>query len=182
LSNQAVFLDRDGVVNQNRADYVKDWSEVEFLPGAFDALRRLARTDFAIVLITNQSAVGRGIISQEEAWDINRRVVETIRAQGGRIDGAYLCPHRPDENCECRKPRPGMLLQAADELGLDLGRSYFIGDAVTDMQAAEAAGVEGILVLTGRGEEQVREAYPDGPPPWLVVAGLDLAVDHILSK
>jgi len=181
LKRPAVFLDRDGVVNQNRADYVKDWSEVEFLPGAFDALRRLARTDFAIVLVTNQSVVGRGIISQEEAWDINRRMVETIRAQGGRVDGAYLCPHHPDEHCECRKPRPGMLLQAADELDLDLGRSYLIGDAVTDMQAAEAAGVEGILVLTGRGEEQVREAYPDGPLPWLAVASLDLAVDHILN-
>jgi D-glycero-D-manno-heptose 1,7-bisphosphate phosphatase len=182
LQRPAIFLDRDGVVNENRADYVKSWSEVAFLPGAFDALRRLAETDFLVVLITNQSAVGREIISHQEALDLNRRVVETIHAQGGRVDGAYLCPHHPDENCACRKPRPGLLLQAAKELDLDLGRSYFIGDAVTDMQAADAAGVKGILVLTGRGREQVREVGLVGALPWLVVADLGAAVDRILSE
>jgi D-glycero-D-manno-heptose 1,7-bisphosphate phosphatase len=182
LKRPAIFLDRDGVINENRHDYVKDWLEVEFLPGVFGALRRLAQADCAIVLVTNQSAVGRRIISYEQAIDINWRVVETIRAQGGRVDGAYLCPHHPDENCECRKPRPGLLLQAADELDLDLGRSYFIGDAMTDMQAAEAAGVKGILVLTGRGPKQVRKAGLEGSSPWLVVADLGAAVDHILNE
>jgi HAD superfamily hydrolase (TIGR01662 family) len=85
LKHPAIFLDRDGVVNENRPDYVKSWSEVAFLPGAFDALRRLAGTDFAVVLVTNQSAVGRGIISRAEATHINRRVVETIRAGDGRL-------------------------------------------------------------------------------------------------
>jgi len=182
LKRPAVFLDRDGVVNKNRSDYVKNWSEVTFLPGVFDALRRLAQADFAIVLITNQSAVGRGIISYQEAVHINQRVVETIRARGGRVDGAYLCPHHPDANCECRKPRPGLLLQAADELDLDLGRSYVIGDAITDMQAADAAGAQPILVLTGRGQEQVRKAGLADAPPWLVVADLGAAVDHILNE
>jgi D-glycero-D-manno-heptose 1,7-bisphosphate phosphatase len=182
LKRPAIFLDRDGVINENRADYVKSWSEAEFLPGVFDALRRLAQANLAIVLITNQSAVGRGIISHEEAIQINQRVVETIRAQGGRVDGTYLCPHHPDENCACRKPRPGLLLQAADELDLDLGRSYFIGDAVTDMQAADAAGVKGILVLTGRGQEQVSRASLEDSLPWPVAADLGAAVDHILNE
>ena len=180
MKRPAVFLDRDGVINQNRADYVKSWSEVEFLPAAFDALRRLAETDFAIVLVTNQSAVGRGIVSKESATRLNRRIVETIRSQGGRVNGSYLCPHHPDDNCECRKPRPGMLLQAADELGLDLGRSYFIGDAITDMQAADAAGVRGILVLTGRGQNQAREA--SAPLPWPIASDLESAIDYILNK
>jgi D-glycero-D-manno-heptose 1,7-bisphosphate phosphatase len=182
LSRPAIFLDRDGVVNENRPDYVKSWAEVAFLPGVFDALRRLAGTDLAVVLITNQSAVGRGIISREEATRINQLVVETIRTQGGRVDGTYLCPHHPDANCECRKPRPGLLLQAADELDLDLGRSYVIGDAITDMQAADAAGVRGILVLTGRGQEQVRGAGLADSSPWPVVADLGAAIDYILNK
>jgi D-glycero-D-manno-heptose 1,7-bisphosphate phosphatase len=182
LKRPAIFLDRDGVINENRAGYVKSWSEVEFLPGVFGALRRLAQADFTIVLVTNQSAVGRGIISHEEAIQINRRVVETIQAQGGRVDGAYLCPHHPDENCACRKPRPGLLLQAADELDLDLDRSYLVGDAVTDMLAADAAGVKGILVLTGRGQEQVSRAGLADSSPWLVVADLGAAVDHILNE
>jgi D-glycero-D-manno-heptose 1,7-bisphosphate phosphatase len=180
LKRPAVFLDRDGVINENRPDYVKSWSEVKFLPAAFDALRRLAETDFAIVLVTNQSAVGRGIISKERARSINRQMVETIRSQGGRVDGSYLCPHHPDDNCECRKPRPGMLLQAADELGLDLGRSYFIGDAITDMQAADAAGVRGILVLTGRGQNQAKES--SAPLPWPIASDLGSAIDDILNK
>ena len=180
MKRPAVFLDRDGVINKNRADYVKSWSEVEFLPAVFDALRRLAETDRAVVLVTNQSAVGRGIISKERANSINQRIVEAIRSQGGRVDGSYLCPHHPDDNCECRKPRPGMLLQAADELGLDLGRSYFIGDAITDMQAADAAGVQGILVLTGRGQSQARKA--SAPLPWPMASDLESAIDDILNE
>ena len=179
MKRPAVFLDRDGVINENRADYVKSWSEVKFLPAVFDALRRLAETDFAIVLVTNQSAVGRGIISKERAGSINRQIVETIRSQGGRVDGSYLCPHHPDDNCECRKPRPGMLFQAADELGLNLDRSYFIGDAITDMQAADAAGVRGILVLTGRGQSQTREART--PLPWPIASDLGSVIDYILN-
>lgn len=182
MKRPAIFLDRDGVVNENRSDYVKSWSEVEFLPGIFDALRRLAQADFAIVMITNQSAIGREIISYEQAMDINCQVVEVIRAQGGRIDSAYLCPHHPDDNCDCRKPQPGLLLQAAADLDLDLGRSYFVGDAMTDMQAAEAAGVKGVLVLTGRGQEQMREASLDESLPWLVAPDLGAAVDHILNE
>jgi D-glycero-D-manno-heptose 1,7-bisphosphate phosphatase len=152
-----------------------------FLPGIFDALRRLAQADFAIVLITNQSAIGRDIVSYEQALGINCQVVEVIRAQGGRIDGAYLCPHHPDDNCDCRKPRPGLLLQAAADLDLDLGGSYFVGDAMTDMQAAEAAGVKGILVLTGRGQEQIRKEGLESLC-WLVAPDLGAAVDHILNE
>lgn len=182
MKRPAIFLDRDGVIIENRSDYVKSWSEVEFLPGAFDALRYLAETDWVIVLITNQSAVGRGIISREKAVRINQQVVGAIRAQGGRVDGVYLCPHHPDGNCGCRKPQSGLLLQAADELDLDLGRSYLIGDAMTDMQAAEAASVKGILVLTGRGQEQVKKADREDSSPWPVVADLGAAVDYILNE
>ena len=113
-----MFLDRDGVIIENRSDYVKSWEEVRFLPGVFEALRRLARSEYALAIVTNQSAVGRGIISLDEAMHINERVLAEIAAQGGRVDASYMCPHRPDEGCNCRKPAPGMLLQAAEDLEL----------------------------------------------------------------
>lgn len=178
----AVFLDRDGVIIENRSDYVKSWEEVRFLPGALEALRRLNRTEYALVLVTNQSAVGRGIISLDRAMEINRRVIAEIEAQGGRIDASYVCPHRPDEGCNCRKPAPGMLLRAAKELELDLAHSYAIGDAVSDIEAAQAIGARGILVLTGRGKEQVALLKTKGKANCLVVADLSAAVDCILVR
>jgi D-glycero-D-manno-heptose 1,7-bisphosphate phosphatase len=182
MKQPAVFLDRDGVINENRADYVKDWSEVTFLPGALDALCQLAETEFIVVLITNQSAAGRGIISLEKATDINQRVINAVQARGGRIDRAYLCPHHPDEDCACRKPQPGMLLQAEADLNLNLCRSFLVGDALTDIQAALAAGVHPILVLTGRGQAQVQRINQKETGNWPVVADLGAAVNYILKK
>ncbi len=167
----AIFLDRDGVIIENREDYVRSWSDVSFIPAALKALRALSRSAWAIVIVTNQAVVGKGIITLELAEEINRRVVVEVARQGGRVDAAYLCPHRPDECCDCRKPRPGMLLRAARDLDLDLSRSVMIGDAITDMQAARAAGVRGILVKTGRGLSELR-AFAD--VPWFDVAD-DLA-------
>ena len=126
-----------------------------FIPGALEALARLAPTDYLVVIATNQAVVGRGLASLAEAQDTNERVIAEIRRAGGRVDGAYLCPHHPDENCRCRKPRPGMLLDAADDLGVDLAASVMVGDAVSDVQAALAAGVRPFLVETGHGQEQV---------------------------
>ena len=150
----AVFLDRDGVIIENRADYVKSIAEVRFLPGALEALARLARRDYLIVIATNQSAIGRGLLAREAADAINAHVLGRIVAAGGRVDGLYVCPHRPEDGCPCRKPAPGMLLDAARDLGIDLASSVMIGDALTDVQAARAAGVRPILVLTGLGEVQ----------------------------
>ena len=148
----AIFLDRDGVIIENRDDYVRKWRHVEIFPWALRALARVANSPFKIVIVTNQSVVGRGIISLEEAQSINDRLVLEIRRAGGRIDGVYLCPHRPDEGCNCRKPRPGLIFQAKRELLLDLKCSFMVGDALSDLAAAKAAGVEsGALVRTGLG-------------------------------
>ncbi|MFC1463341.1 MAG: D-glycero-alpha-D-manno-heptose-1,7-bisphosphate 7-phosphatase [Candidatus Brachytrichaceae bacterium NZ_4S206] len=167
----AIFLDRDGVIIENREAYVRSWADVNFIPAALEALRALLPSDWAIVIATNQAAVGKGIITLEHAHRINQRVVAEVVRCGGRIDAAYLCPHRPDENCDCRKPKPGMLLRAARDLDLDLSRSVMIGDAITDMEAARAAGVRGILVMTGRGQSEWR-AFTGAP--WFDVAD-DLA-------
>jgi D-glycero-D-manno-heptose 1,7-bisphosphate phosphatase len=150
----AIFLDRDGVIIENRSDYVRTWEDVVFIPGALTALADVASTGFAIVVVTNQAGVGRGLISETVAQSINESVCQEIVRTGGRIDGVYLCPHTGDDNCDCRKPKPGMLLQAAREHDIDLTQSWMIGDALTDLQAGKAAGARPLLVLTGRGTEQ----------------------------
>ena len=182
LKRLAAFLDRDGVIIENRADYVKSWDEVSFVPGALLALQELACSPLAVVLFTNQSAVGRGIITLAQAQAINARVIETVRAAGGRIDGSYLCPHAPEAGCACRKPAPGLLLQAAQELALDLSRSWAVGDAATDLQAARAAGVRGILVRTGRGRTQEARLPALGLGTCPVVDDLPAAVKLILDR
>lgn len=178
----ALFLDRDGVLNQNRADYVRTWEQVEFLPGVFTAMQRLAGSPYVIVVITNQSAVGRGLMTAAAVQAINQGIVEQVQQAGGRIDAVYSCPHSPDAGCACRKPQPGMILQAAQDLGLDLARSFLIGDAVSDVQAGLAAGCRPVLVRTGRGAAQVaglRAAGLDAAP---VVADLAAAVAWILQQ
>jgi D-glycero-D-manno-heptose 1,7-bisphosphate phosphatase len=151
----AIFLDRDGVIIENCEDYVRSWDDVCFIEPAIRALRQVAPLDVAVVVVTNQAGVGKGLITLEEAERINERVVHEVRRRGGRIDRAYLCPHASDVDCDCRKPKPGMLLRAAHDLDIDLAHSYMVGDAITDMQAAQAAGVEGVIVRTGRGEREL---------------------------
>lgn len=141
-----LFLDRDGVINENRADSVKSWDEFCFLPGAKEAIARLTKADHHIIVCTNQAGVARGCLSRETLEDIHRRMVAEMAQAGGRIERVYYCPHGKDENCSCRKPRPGMLLRARDELGLDLNEALLIGDSLSDIQAALAAGVPPILV------------------------------------
>ncbi len=150
----AIFLDRDGVINVNRSDHVKSWAEFEFLPGALDALRSLTQLSWPIVVVSNQAIIGRGYVSRETVDEIHARMREAVRSAGGRIDDVFYCPHRPEEHCECRKPSPGLLRIAARTLGLDLSRSFFVGDAESDVLAARGVGCRPILVKTGRGSGQ----------------------------
>lgn len=160
MPKPAIFLDRDGVIIENRPDYVRNWADVEILKPALDALVWLSDQPYLIVIVTNQSAVGRQIISQNQAEEINRHLIEKITTTGGRIDAVFMCPHAPSENCACRKPKPGLIQQAALELQIDLKNSIMIGDAMTDIQAGERAGVgKAALVLTGRGQTQL--SMPD---------------------
>jgi D-glycero-D-manno-heptose 1,7-bisphosphate phosphatase len=154
VNRPAVFLDRDGVIIANRVDHVKTWDEVEFLPGAFEALRRLAEADIPVVIVTNQGAVGRGMMTSDVAWELQARIVAEIETHGGRVAGSYLCPHHPEDGCTCRKPMPGMICQASRDLGLSISHSIMVGDAVTDVRAALAAGCRAMLVRTGRGRAQ----------------------------
>jgi len=125
---------------------VKGWAEVEIVPGAFAALARLRSAGARIFVATNQSAVGRGIVRRETVDDIHERLARIAEAHGAPIDGFLVCPHRPDEGCACRKPKPGLLLQAQHERGFDLSTAYMVGDQASDALAALAAGCTTILL------------------------------------
>lgn len=169
---RVAFLDRDGVLIENRSDYVKSEDEVAFLPGVFQALCRLAEAHIPAVIVTNQAVIGRGIITLDQAQQIQRSVVEVLTKQGAKVLATYMCPHHPEAGCACRKPAPGMLLQAAEELDIDLSASWFIGDALTDMEAARATGVRGILVCTGRGAAQLQGQMAEEPLTFSIVANI----------
>ena len=145
-----VFLDRDGVINVERADYVKSWDEFQFLPGALSGIRRLTELGCRLFVVTNQAGIHRGIMPVATVTDIHRRMRDAIYDHGGRIDGVFFCPHRSDEGCDCRKPRPGLLRLAADIFQIDLSRAILVGDNLTDIEAGLAVGCRGILVRSGR--------------------------------
>jgi D-glycero-D-manno-heptose 1,7-bisphosphate phosphatase len=170
------------VLIEDRPNYVRDWADVQFVPGALMALRRLADSKFVIAVVTNQSAIGRGIVTPEVTCSINRRIEGCVREAGGRVDGWYLCPHAPEARCACRKPAPGLLLEAASQLELDLERSYLIGDSLRDLQAARAVGVTPILVLTGHGREHVAQLGQIDLGACLVVEDVAAAVHAILCR
>ena len=176
----AIFLDRDGVLIENRIDYVRDWSQVKTYPEAIYALSSSAIKNYKVVIVTNQSAVGRGLISLEVAENINNSLISLIHQSGGYVDAVYMCPHKPDDGCFCRKPKPGLLLQAAQELSLDLSRSWMIGDAWSDVIAGQEAGVMlTILLKTGRGKEQLLQARPRVVTNHLIFDNLPQAFNNI---
>jgi D-glycero-D-manno-heptose 1,7-bisphosphate phosphatase len=145
----AVFLDRDGTLVED-VGYPRDPRQVRLLPGAAAALAELRERGFALVLVSNQSGVGRGLLTQEQAQRVHGRLAELLAEQGARLDGAYYCYHAPEEGCACRKPSPHLLRAAADELGLDLTRSFMVGDKSSDVEAGLGAGCRAVLFGGGQ--------------------------------
>lgn len=160
--NKAIFLDRDGVLIHNRRDYVLSLDQM--IPYRFmsKALALLSRSTYRILILTNQSAIGRGMTTRKAVDDINTSLLNIISSQGGRIDKVYICPHTPAENCACRKPQPGMILQAKNDFDLDLVNSWLVGDAFSDLQAGVHGGVGNLVLLqTGRGNQQKQKFHID---------------------
>jgi len=145
---KVVFLDRDGVINKKppKADYVKNWKEFEFLLGAIEGLKLLAENNYDIYLISNQPGISRGMMTEKDLADIQNKMEERLKKNGIKIAGTYYCLHGWDDSCECRKPKPGLLFQAAREHNLDLTKTIFIGDDERDLQAGKAAGCKTILL------------------------------------
>ena len=179
---RTVFLDRDGVINANRADHVKSWSEFHFLPGALEALALLANENFKVFIITNQAIINRGIVSHSVVDDINRRMVQAVQEYKGKIEAVLYCPHRPEENCGCRKPKPGLLYEAAKVYVLDLSQCHLVGDAISDITAGLETGCRSILVLTGRGAQQLLSWEARRLSGYMVAQDLQRAARHIIRE
>jgi D-glycero-D-manno-heptose 1,7-bisphosphate phosphatase len=187
MSRAAAFLDRDGTLLQE-AGYLDRLEQVSPFPFSIDAVRLLNRAGLAVVVVTNQSGVGRGFYDEAFVQRTHEVVAAQFAAGGARIDGFYYCPHHPDaaiepyrQRCECRKPEPGMLRAAARDLDLDLGRAFLVGDKWSDVQAGTAAGARGILVRTGYGAASERSPAA-GASPSLIADNLIAAVSWMLSE
>ena len=151
------FVDRDGVINRMRRDYVKSWDEFELLPGAIESLVMLSKCGIDVIVITNQSAIGRNLVTHATVDAIHSSLARAVKEAGGSIRAFLVCPHAPEDRCACRKPAPGLLLRARDQLGVELDRSVVIGDQQSDADAAAAAGCQAILVGTGGLAAAVRQ-------------------------
>jgi D-glycero-D-manno-heptose 1,7-bisphosphate phosphatase len=175
---QAILIDRDGTLIVE-CDYLGDPSLVELEEGAIEALARLRDAGWALVMVSNQSGVARGYFSEADMRAVNRAVVRLLEDSGLALDGVYCCIHGLEDRCECRKPAPGLLLEAAQELGLDLTKSVMIGDKRSDLEAAANAGASAILVMTGHGASNCDWALSAGYP---VASGLTDAAAMILDN
>jgi len=152
-----IFIDRDGVINQNRKEHVLNWNEFEFIEGSKKALALLKEAGYGVVVVTNQATIERGLLGSAQLDQMHQQMAFEIEKAGGQVMAVYYCPHRPEANCDCRKPKPGLLLKAASQLQITLRDSWFIGDHLTDIEAGLAAGCKPLLVQTGRGLLALKE-------------------------
>jgi heptosyltransferase-2 len=172
----AVFLDRDGTINRDTG-YVKAPEELELLPGVVEAVARLNRAGVRVVVVTNQSGIGRGFLTATALEAIHRKMLALFRAGGAWLDAIYYCPHHPDDGCRCRKPGTGMIERAVRDLDLDLSAAYVVGDQARDLELARRVGARGVLMAASPGDY----ASPHGPAPHYVATALGGAVDWILE-
>ena len=178
---QAVFLDRDGVINKDSKHYIKSLEEFKYLPKSLDAIKRLTEKGLPVIVITNQSAIGRNLMPFAELEKIHRKLINDVEAVGGEIRDIFFCPHTPDEACSCRKPKPGLILQAQRKYRIDLSFSVMVGDRAKDIETARNAGVK-IAVLVKSGIETDEETVLEKKriTPDHIAANLWDAVDWIL--
>jgi len=155
-STRLVVLDRDGVINRESVDFIRGPDEWLPLPGSIEAIADLTRAGFTIVVASNQSGVGRGLFTAEALAATNQHMAQTVEAAGGHLAGIYVCPHRPEDGCVCRKPRPGLLLQIEADFGISLKDVPVVGDSYRDLEAAWSVGARAVLVRTGNGVETER--------------------------
>jgi len=177
MSRPAVLLDRDGTLNESPDGWVTSVDDFVPIPGALEALGRLCRAGWPVSVTTNQSCIGRGLAKRDQVDRVHAELERLAAAHGAAFDGIFVCPHAPGEGCECRKPLPGLILQAAARHEYDLFRSYVIGDSARDLVAGRAAGATSLLVLTGHGGD-ARTEHPEQ----LTFPSVAEAIDWILSR
>lgn len=187
MSHFGVFLDRDGTINEQMG-YINHISRFVLLEGAGEAIARLNKKNIPVIVITNQSGLARGYFPAELLEEVHAKMKIMLKRAGARVDGVYVCPHHPEAKedqyrlkCDCRKPSPGLLNKAAQDHGIDLQKSYVIGDRWSDLKAASSVGAKGILVLTGYGKGDYKYIGPNQIiKPEYVAENLNSAVDWIL--
>lgn len=177
---RAVFLDRDGTIILDQA-YLKEARQVHLLGGAGEALAKLQAHGFALVLVSNQSGIGRGLITQEESEQVHQALVARLAEHGVRLDAVFYCPHTPEAQCRCRKPSPEMLLWAARTLDLSLADSFMVGDKPCDMEAGKRAGCRTILLTAGPPANRGEPDAPSSFPPDAVAGDWTEVVRYLLS-
>jgi D-glycero-D-manno-heptose 1,7-bisphosphate phosphatase len=155
--NHYVLLDRDGVINHDSDDYIKSPEEWHPIEGSLEGIALLNRFNYKVVVITNQASLTRGLFDEKTLEKIHAKMRSMAAEKGGKIEAIYYCPHSPEDNCDCRKPKPGLLQSFADDNKVELKDLFFIGDSLRDIQAAQAAGANPILVKTGNGKKTLRE-------------------------
>jgi D-glycero-D-manno-heptose 1,7-bisphosphate phosphatase len=155
---KAAFLDRDGVINRKapQGQYITRWEELEILPYVPEAISKLNSAGWLVVVITNQRCVAKGLVTEQELKQLHEKMLSALAQSGARIDAIYSCPHELDDQCECRKPAPGMLLRAASELSIDLDRSWMVGDSTIDIEAGRAAGCRTIFIQDAQQHARVQ--------------------------
>jgi D-glycero-D-manno-heptose 1,7-bisphosphate phosphatase len=180
-----IILGRDGILNRFREDHVKDPREWETLPGALEAVARLNHAGWHAVLATNQAGIGRGMIDMATINVVHQHMNKLLAAKGARIDAVFFCPHTPEEQCDCRKPLPGMMREIAQRYGVDLKNVPMVADTLRDLEAARAAGCQPHLVRTGRAE-QVNDAeiaqWQQAVPETVVHAHLGAFAEYLLRR
>lgn len=176
-----IFLDRDGVINQDSETYIKNVDEFELLPGSIEAIANLSQAGFNVIVCTNQSGVGRGLFSMEELNEIHVKLHQLVDQAGGSISAIIFCPHVPEDNCNCRKPKPGMILDICERFNVDnISNIMMIGDSIRDLEAISNAGGIPLLVKTGNGKKTLmKEKLPLGT---LVFENLLEASEYIIEK
>jgi D-glycero-D-manno-heptose 1,7-bisphosphate phosphatase len=167
-----VILDRDGVINYDSDKYIKSPEEWNPIPGSLEAIARLHREGYRIVVASNQSGVARGLYDIDTLMKIHNKMLDAVRAKGGDLDAVFFCPHGPDDDCNCRKPAPGLFREIAERLKIMLNRVYSVGDDERDIVAARAAGARPVLLLTGHGRRTFKRSKQlEGVPIYDDLAG-----------
>jgi len=172
-----VILDRDGVINHDSDQYIKSPDEWKPIPGSLAAIARLNQAGYRVVVASNQSGIGRGLFETDTLMAIHDKMLKALAQAGGRIDAIFFCPHTNADNCDCRKPKPGMFREIAARFNAELAGVPAIGDSLRDLQVAATVGAQPMLVLTGKGRKTVDD--PALPPDTLVFPDLAAAVAHI---
>lgn len=174
-----IILDRDGVINHDSDDFIKSPAEWEPIEGSLEAIARLNHAGYRVVVITNQSGIARGLLDVNMLSRIHSKMRRMLAQVGGKLEAILYCPHGPDDECDCRKPQDGAFAELAHRLRINLDNVLAVGDSLRDLQAAQAAGAQPILVKTGKGEQTLAKGIPDGVP---VYDNLSAVVTSLLER